>query len=383
MISKCDVSLKTLADRQLHQKSFQILQGQFQVHLWFWDERIQSECVGWPADKQAETNTNLMQSGSEPPLERGEKLDTELMLQPISSCIQHCSYCSHCQVSGVLSLLRVALAFHISSPTPRYLPDPSAWKPLPCSFPSLQLESPRRTQPDSQVITCQTWATSPQLSKHRRIGELANLPWGELKTWQQLVFHWRPQCLLTVIWCPRKKKKTLSKPPWAITFQPRDAPVGPSQFQISKEHPEFLKDLNKIPWVSAQFKQFALDKVLEVLTTFGCNTSKQFQNTKLNTTEQPKMHTQFPTRWAADVFPKPLKSKPSERSCQMTKERHQDSTSTHTLKARHESLQQLLCTHCCKVQVPTQPWGLPKPSEGKASRFMKSHIQILKKSADK
>lgn len=104
--------------------------------------------MGWPADKQAETNTNLMQSGSEPPLERGEKLDTELMLQPISSCIQHCSYCSHCQVSGVLSLLRVALAFHISSPTPRYLPDPSAWKPLPCSFPSLQLESPRRTQPE-------------------------------------------------------------------------------------------------------------------------------------------------------------------------------------------------------------------------------------------
>lgn len=56
--------------------------------------------MGWPADKQAQTNTNLMQSGSEPPLERGERLDTEFLLQPISSFSQYLSHCCHCQVSG-------------------------------------------------------------------------------------------------------------------------------------------------------------------------------------------------------------------------------------------------------------------------------------------
>lgn len=48
-------------------KSFQILKGQFQVHLWFQDKRTcGSERMGWPADKQAERSINFMQYGSEP-----------------------------------------------------------------------------------------------------------------------------------------------------------------------------------------------------------------------------------------------------------------------------------------------------------------------------
>lgn len=54
--------------------------------------------MGWPADKQTGTNTNLMQSGSEPPLERGERLDTELLLQlqPALDVTARFLECSHC-----------------------------------------------------------------------------------------------------------------------------------------------------------------------------------------------------------------------------------------------------------------------------------------------
>ena len=52
--------------------------------------------MGWPADKQAETNINFMQYGSDPPLDKQKssgRFDTELPLRPISSCKQHHSCC--------------------------------------------------------------------------------------------------------------------------------------------------------------------------------------------------------------------------------------------------------------------------------------------------
>jgi len=59
----------------LYQKSFQILKQQFQVHPRFRDKRTSArERTGWPADKQAETNNNFMQHGSEPPFIEMERL---------------------------------------------------------------------------------------------------------------------------------------------------------------------------------------------------------------------------------------------------------------------------------------------------------------------
>lgn len=123
--------------------------GNFRCISSLWDKRTSgSGCIGWPADKQAETNINFMQYRSEPPLDKWKGLgrfDTELLLQPISSCNQDHSCCRRSQqstalspsphsqqVSGAVLLPRAALAFHTLSPTPWYFPDTSTWKLLPC-----------------------------------------------------------------------------------------------------------------------------------------------------------------------------------------------------------------------------------------------------------
>lgn len=148
--------LKALAGRQPYQKSFQILKGQFQVHLRFWDKRTSgSECMGWPADKHVETDISFMQYESEPPSDKQKnsgRFDIELLLRPIFSCNQHHSRCHRCrcqwwtmlpaqhcsipspcsqQVSGAVSPLWAALAFHTLLPTPWYFPDTSTCKLLP------------------------------------------------------------------------------------------------------------------------------------------------------------------------------------------------------------------------------------------------------------
>lgn len=64
------MSLKKLADRQLYQKSFQILKRQFQVQLWFRDKRTTgSVCAGQQISRLS-TNTSFTQYGSEPPLDK-------------------------------------------------------------------------------------------------------------------------------------------------------------------------------------------------------------------------------------------------------------------------------------------------------------------------
>lgn len=342
-----------------------------------------------------------MQSRSELPSESRERLETELLLQPISSCIQH-FYCPHCQVSGALSLLRVALAFHTLSPIPWYFPDTSAWKPLPCSFlestarlPSYHLSDLGHTTSAFQMQekrgACQFAVrrakkirTAGFPLKTSLLSDCGLMPWGRQ-------------------WGKSKNQKPI-QPSLAITFQ-LFQPVGPFLLTFTVlgiAHKACKSDFNsslllwkKIPRNPEGSQQNSLGismiwaihpgHIIGGTHYFGCNTSKKITEHKIKTnTKEQQMHMQFPTCWAADIFPKQLKSKSSERSCQMTKERHQDpTTSTHTLQARHESLQHLLCTYCCNVQIPTQLWGLPKPSKGKTSRFMKSHIQILKKSADK
>lgn len=226
-----------------------------------------------------------MQSRSELPSESRERLETELLLQPISSCIQHFSYCPHCQVSGALSLLRVALAFHTLSPIPWYFPDTSAWKPLPCSFlestarlPSYHLSDLGHTTSAFQMQekrgACQFAVrrakkirTAGFPLKTSLLSDCGLMPWGRR-------------------WGKSKNQKPI-QPSLAITFQ-LFQPVGPFLltftvlgialysesinscltklanlisillFFFEKKYPEILKDLSKIPWVSAWSEQFTL-----------------------------------------------------------------------------------------------------------------------------
>lgn len=112
-------------------------------------------------------------------------------------------------------------------------------------------------------------------------------------------------------------------------------------------------------------------------------TKPKLKTKKTTTTKQPKANTQVITCWAAEVSCTPLKSKPSEKSCQMTETQRPHHKCLLLASKAWKPAYQLFCTYCCKAQVPTQPWGFPKPRKGKPSRPMKSHIQLLRKSADK
>lgn len=71
------------------------------------------------------------------------------------------------------------------------------------------------------------------------------------------------------------------------------------------------------------------------------------------------------TCWAAGVSSMQLKSKSSGRSCQMTETQRPHHKCLHPASKAWKPAYLLLCTYCCKAQVPTQPWGFLQAQQGK------------------